>query len=108
MKPGIRFKLFLGSLVLIGLSIAVAELYLSRTLENQLTERIRGELLIRAGLVAERVSSATAQLDSAIVEPLADTLGPASGARVTIVRPDGTVAGDSEVLQERLGRLENH
>ena len=108
LKPGIRAKLFAGSLVLIGLSIAAAELYLSRALETQLTDRIRGELLIRAALAAERVADAVPQLDAAAADRLADTLGAVSGTRVTLVRPDGTVAGDSEVEVERLARVENH
>jgi two-component system phosphate regulon sensor histidine kinase PhoR len=107
-RLGIRLKLFLGSLVLIGISIAAAELYLAETLESQLTERIRADLIIRAGLIAQRVATAVTQLDDTAADALADELGPIAGVRVTLVRPDGTVAGDSEVQTARLPHLENH
>src|SRR4051812_21855001 len=108
MKLGIRAKLFVGALILIGVAIAAADLYLSRALEAQITERIRDDLLVRAGLVAERAASEVATLDEARTDALAHELGAIAGARVTLVRADGTVAGDSEVSRERLGRLENH
>jgi two-component system phosphate regulon sensor histidine kinase PhoR len=107
-KPGIRVKLFLGSLVLIGISIAAAELYLAHALEKQLTERIRADLLTRAGLVARRVGSAAGPFDNAMGDALAHELGNIAGGRVTLVRPDGTVGGDSEVGLDGLAKLENH
>jgi two-component system phosphate regulon sensor histidine kinase PhoR len=106
---GIRFKLFLGSLALIGISIVAAELYLSQALENQLTDRIRADLIVRARLIAQRIASTGVRLsDETSADGLADELGAASGVRVTLVRPDGTVAGDSEVDAARLPKIENH
>src|SRR5690349_14395221 len=96
LKLGIRSKLFLGSLALIGVAVFAAEAYLSRALEKQLTERFAGELVIRARLVAERFASSPLRLDDAhAIDTLADELGSISAMRVTIVRPDGTVSGDS-------------
>ncbi|MGZ5119340.1 MAG: ATP-binding protein, partial [Burkholderiales bacterium] len=46
--------------------------------------------------------------DEPSADALADELGAASGVRVTLVRPDGTVAGDSEVDAARLPKIENH
>ncbi|HEV7393956.1 MAG TPA: HAMP domain-containing protein, partial [Burkholderiales bacterium] len=109
MTLGIRFKLFLGSLALIGISIVAAELYLSQALENQLTDRIRADLIVRARLIAQRIASTGVRLsDETSADGLADELGAASGVRVTLVRPDGTVAGDSEVDAARLPKIENH
>ena len=108
MKLGIRIKLFLASLVLIGISIAAAELYLAHALEKQLTERIRADLLTRAGLVARGVSAAAGRFDDATGDALAHELGDIAGARVTLVRLDGTVGGDSEVDVDGLAKLENH
>jgi two-component system phosphate regulon sensor histidine kinase PhoR len=106
---GIRSKLFLGSLVLIGISIFAAELYMSQALEGQLTDRIRADLIVRARLIAERIASTGVRLsDEPSADALADQLGAASGVRVTLVRPDGTVAGDSEVDATRLPKIENH
>ncbi|HEX2825519.1 MAG TPA: ATP-binding protein [Burkholderiales bacterium] len=108
MRLGIRSKLFIGALVLIGVAVAAAELYLSHALERQLTERIRGDMLKRAALIADRAATGAASLDEAGADALADSLGRIAGVRVTLVRPDGTVAGDSEVERGQLARLENH
>ncbi|MDB5928131.1 MAG: hypothetical protein JWN13_7067, partial [Betaproteobacteria bacterium] len=62
MTLGIRSKLFLGSLVLIGISIFAAELYMSQALEGQLTDRIRADLIVRARLIAERIASTGVRL----------------------------------------------
>ena len=107
---GIRFKLFLALVGLIALAIVTAEFYLSGVLETRLTERIRSELLVRSQLVAERVTAEPAAdlRDERTYDALADRLGAASGARVTLVRKDGTVAGDSEVELKELSKLENH
>ena len=109
MKLGIRAKLFLVSLALIGIAVLATEAYLSRALQSQLTERIRADLVVRARLIAERVASAPVELDEARgADALADTLGRVSGMRVTIIRVDGTVAGDSEVDLPQLASVENH
>jgi len=111
MKMGIRLKLFLVSVGLIVFSLVVADFYLSRVLEKQLTERIREDLLTKARLVAERVKATGAEpalRDERVYDALADELGRLSAARVTLVRRDGTVAGDSEVEAKNLRSLENH
>ena len=46
--------------------------------------------------------------DLAAWDALADDLGRTSGARVTIIRPDGVVLGDSEVALGDVGRMDNH
>src|SRR5687767_5005130 len=63
LRLGIRFKLFLGSLALIGLAVVAAEVYLSTALERQLTERISSDLAVRARLLAERVLSSSLSLN---------------------------------------------
>ena len=109
MKLGIRFKLFLVSLLLIGISVLTAEIYLSNALEHQLTERIRGDLLVRARLIAQRVAASGVPFDEdAAADALADELGRAAGVRVTLVRNDGRVAGDSEVELTGLPQVESH
>ncbi len=93
---------------MILISIACAELYLAHTLESQLTERLRADLLIRAGLVARRIAAATPRLDNPHAAALAIEQAQIAGARITLVRLDGSVAGDSEVDTTRLATLENH
>lgn len=106
---GIRGKLFLVSLGVIGTVLVAAELYLSNVLETQLTDRIRQDLLVRARLVAQRVESTSAALsDARAADAIADTTSKAAGVRITLIRDDGTVAGDSGLDVKDLGGLENH
>jgi two-component system phosphate regulon sensor histidine kinase PhoR len=107
-KTGIRIRLFLSSLALIGIALTAAELYLSHALESDLTARISSDLITRAKLVARRVAADPAGVNNADADALADQLGRDAGARVTLLRLDGTVAGDSEVEAGRLSGLENH
>lgn len=109
MKLGIRFKLFLLSLGLIAVSVVAADLYLTDALDRQLTERIRGDLIIRVELVAHQAASKSAALDDhAAWDALADELGRLARVRVTLIRKDGVVLGDSEVDAPEIARLENH
>ena len=109
MKLGIRSKLFFVSLGLIAVSVVAADLYLTGALDLQLTERIRDDLFVRAGLVAQRAASATAGPEEyAAWDALADELGRIARGRVTLIRKDGVVLGDSDVEATELVRLENH
>lgn len=109
MKLGIRSKLLLFSLALIAVATLAAEMYLSRALERQLTERIRADLLVRAKLVAQRVAARMAALDDPRTsDALADEMAHVAAARVTIVHLDGTVVGDSDLSVAELSQAENH
>jgi two-component system phosphate regulon sensor histidine kinase PhoR len=108
-KLRIRLKLFLFSLGLIAASLLVAEAYLSRTLQRQLTDGIRDDLLVRARLAAERVHATGGALeDVKVADALARELAAAARARVTLVDMAGVVKGDSEVELALLPRVENH
>ena len=109
MKLGIPLKLFLFSIALIAVSVVAAEMYLARTLEAQLLEHIRSDLLVRAQLVAQRVASRMAALDDmSTADALADEMASVADARVTLIHRDGTVAGDSELDAMQLAAVENH
>ena len=109
MKLGIRSKLFLVSLGLIVVSVVAADLYLTDALDRQLTGRIRDDLFVRAGLAAHQAASATAGIEEhAAWDALANQLGRIARGRVTLIRKDGVVLGDSEIEGADLARLENH
>ncbi|HEY2511966.1 MAG TPA: ATP-binding protein [Polyangiaceae bacterium] len=109
MKLGVRLKLFLVSVCFIALSAIVAHAYGSSRVEDALTASLREDLWGRANLVALGVSSNATPLDDlAAWDVVADALGNAAGARVTLIRADGTVLGDSEVPVNGLRTLENH
>ena len=109
MKVGARGKLFLVSLTLLVFTVAAAELYLLPTVEHDLTGRIRDDLYIRLHLVAERAAAqALAGNGETDWDSLADRLGAIAQTRVTFIRTDGLVLGDSEVAAKDLDTLENH
>jgi two-component system phosphate regulon sensor histidine kinase PhoR len=107
---GVRAKLFLVSIALIAASVAAADAYLTPTIASRLTESTRVSLLSRARLAAREASSFPhpATADLAAWDGLADSLGRAAGARVTIIRADGSVLGDSEVPVTDVPRMDNH
>ncbi|MBI5507314.1 MAG: PAS domain-containing protein [Deltaproteobacteria bacterium] len=109
MRLGIRSKLFLVSLGLIVATVVPADAILTHGLEADLLARIRDDLAVRLALAEKIVSAAVAAVDDlAAWDALADELGRRSGCRVTLVRKDGVVVGDSEVELERVAALDNH
>jgi two-component system, OmpR family, phosphate regulon sensor histidine kinase PhoR len=107
-KVGVRGKLFLVSLALLVVSVAVSEIYLVPAVERDLTGRIEEDLHVRLELVAERAATLATAEGTHDWDALADRLGPAAQARVTLIRADGVVVGDSEVSRESLQKLDNH
>ena len=109
MKLGIRAKLFIISVGVILASGMAAHLYLRAQLERTTAERIRQHLAVRADLVGMRASQFHAPLDDIPAwQALAVELAGHARARVTLIRRDGVVLGDSGVALERVRRLENH
>lgn len=109
MKLGVRLKLFLVSVCFIALSAVFAHAYGSSRVEDALTASLREDLFGRANLVALEASSNPAALDDFVAwDAEADSLANAAGARVTLIRADGTVLGDSEVPTNGLRGMENH
>ena len=109
MRFGVRLKLFVVSLALIALSLGSADLYLTQAFEPQLTQRFQDDLVVRARLAAREASVQASPLDDlAAWDSLADDVGRAADARVTFVRRDGVVIGDSDVDLTGLRALENH
>jgi two-component system phosphate regulon sensor histidine kinase PhoR len=106
---GFRLKLFLASVGLIVLATLGADLYLARALADDLGRRIDEDALVRLRLLEGEVSHIGDPLDDITAWDLvADDLGARAAARVTIVRLDGTVIGDSEVARADLPRVANH
>ncbi len=107
MRLGLRWKLFLYA---VGVSLAVlipGAFYLQHELRATLSERIERELetdLHAARILFEAAGARTPEE----IDPLADRLGAALGARVTVIGVDGRLLGDSDVDLGRLARVENH
>jgi two-component system phosphate regulon sensor histidine kinase PhoR len=108
-KLGIRGKLFLASLALILISVGAADAYLTRALDTNLVRRVQDDLFVRLRWVEHEASASSAALDDrASWDKLADDLGRRSEGRVTVIRADGVVLGDSEVSAAELVHVENH
>jgi two-component system, OmpR family, phosphate regulon sensor histidine kinase PhoR len=106
----VRTKLFLVSIALIAVSMAAADAYLTSAIGRHLTRSIQADLLVRAHLVAREAAASPAPLarDEPSWDVLADSLGDAARVRVTLIRADGLVLGDSDVPADELKNLENH
>ncbi|QDG52881.1 cell wall metabolism sensor histidine kinase WalK [Persicimonas caeni] len=106
-----RAKLFLVSLVLmavVGLSSAA---YLENALRGWLVSRIESELKHSARAADALLVSAIDADDPsniAAIDPLADRMGEATDSRVTVIRTDGVVLGDSELSVDEVNAVENH
>jgi len=107
-RISVRTKLFLVSIALIVASMGAADAYLTSNVATHLSDAIRSDLLVRARLVARESSSLRAPLDDLSAwQGLASDLARTADARLTIIRRDGTVLGDSETSLAELPRLDN-
>jgi two-component system phosphate regulon sensor histidine kinase PhoR len=108
-KLGIRGKLFLVSLLLITLSMAVANAFLAGELDRELSRKATDELRVRLSLIERDVSAARMPLDDLERwDELADALGTRARGRVTLVRLDGVVIGDTDLDGTALRTVEAH
>jgi two-component system phosphate regulon sensor histidine kinase PhoR len=89
---------------------ALLGLYLPTTLRAAQLEQLRSNLANEARMVAEVARPAAATGDAAAAQALAQRLGAAAGARVTLIAADGRVLGDSEAdpatMESHAGRPE--
>jgi signal transduction histidine kinase len=95
-------RLLLYSLTVIAVFVVAIVGIIDRRLHARIVEEISSELAREARLVGSQWKS----LDGA--DALADAAGRALGHRVTLIRSDGVVIGDSEFNGARLLTLENH
>jgi two-component system phosphate regulon sensor histidine kinase PhoR len=106
---GIRAKLFLASLSLMAAAVLATDAFVSRRLESELTARIRDELLVRLTLVAGDAAAAGLPLDRVPQwDMLADELATRARGRVSFIRRDGLLLGDSDLTPTELTIAENH
>ena len=107
MKTSIRWKL-LGSYLLIALVMGGAlYFHLLNALERQLAESVTEHLLNEGSLASLTASTGIRDLRRD-APGIATEIGRRISARVTVMAPDGTVVGDSEVPADRLSGIDNH
>lgn len=107
MSIGIRGKIVLLSLALITAAGLASGIVLEAQLRDWLEERLVAELVGYAASARVLVERSPAMSIEAI-EPLADSVGEAIGARVTVIAADGRVLGDSELSRAEVHTVENH
>lgn len=96
MLASIRLRIALAYIVLVALSLFGLGLYLNRSEQARLRDRIEAELSSEAYLAGEAVApllARGAEIDE--IDALVKRLGAEADARITIVRRDGVVLGDS-------------
>lgn len=98
----LRSRLLLGALLVIAVQVVVVVLLVQR----QLSSSLRDDAV--AGLVREAQVVAAHWTADADPQTLALTDGRALGHRVTLIRADGVVIGDTDVETDSLGTLQNH
>lgn len=107
MRIKIQWKLMASYLALVILIGTVLYGYLNHTLRNNLDTEIRENLFNETRLVKIMSTKEIADLDRD-APTLARIVGKEIKARVSVIRSDGKVAGDSELTDVELGKLENH
>ena len=96
-------RLLLGALLVVGFLAVAIITVVDRQIGARLSDDATTFLAREARLVGELW-----QRDSTFPDSLADRSGRALGRRVTLVRPDGVVIGDSEFDDGALAALQNH
>lgn len=105
---GIRTKLFLVSVVLIGLVGLVSGVFLEGRLHGWILDRVQHELTRHARTVRVTVEGLPQLAGVHDADALADAVGAAIDARVTIIDDTGKVLGDSSVDEAALVNTEDH
>ncbi len=100
------------------LATSFAFFYARRELELRVVSEVESDLKTRATLMAGRASELLLKSSYTddlapdalrqVWQPLAVEMGRQGHCRVTIIRRDGLVLGDSDVSEARLATLENH
>lgn len=109
MRLGIRGKLFILSLSLVALSTLIFLGYARADLEAKTVHRIEEELAVRLALgVLEVKPSMTEDEHFSGWQQLCERLARASRTRVTVIRKDGVVVGDSSRTSPEMTSMENH
>ena len=104
-KKTLHRQLYLSYLLITLLSLGAIGGYTVSALHNFYYEQTSADLESRTRLVQHQVSSHFASGNIPALKRLAETLGQPGAQRVTLILPDGTVAGDSEETPER---MDNH
>lgn len=99
-----RWKLLVSYLVLALLMAGTLLIYINWSLEHRLIDESRANLLQQARLARLLLENSNGRTP----QRMAEQLGSAIKARVTLIAADGQVLGDSDVRSDQVASLENH
>src|SRR3990172_5685533 len=106
MKQGIFKRIFILYAIIILLSVFLIELYITDTVRKNYRDNLKENLSIQATLI----SSGIPFRPPSPLDALCRRLKEASGARITVIAPNGKVIGDSDTASNHMdnhaGRLE--
>ena len=107
MTVGFRGKVFAAALGVAAAALALATAIIAWELRREersvIEQRLRDQAMLIADLLAQNAAVSGPGIDEE-----ADRLADAIDGRVTLIRSDGVVVGDSSVDGEALAALENH
>lgn len=106
MRPGVRTKLFLVSLLLMVVVGGASAIYLERSLRGVFERRVEDQLRQHARSVRQSLEFGRPGRDR--LDALITGLGRATDARITLIDPEGRVLADSEVPEGELDALDDH
>lgn len=95
-------RILLGAIAVVGFLVVTIVVVVNRQLSQRLRDETTKNLAREARFVATQWTPTTNP------SVLARTAGVALGRRVTLIREDGVVLGDTDFEGEALARLENH
>ena len=111
MKLRISFQgwVLLGSFFVVLCTLIFVAVILQGSLRGQLVQNVQTALYKELNLVGEVIKDRwQSQASLAQNDKMADQIGRSLNLRLTLIRPDGVVVGDSHVALKELERLENH
>jgi two-component system, OmpR family, phosphate regulon sensor histidine kinase PhoR len=107
-RRSIALKLTLTLIGFVAISSAVAGLYLSRALQAFAVESLETRLGAVAAVAHDEAAAALRSGTPASMQELVGRIARSTGARVTLIGPDGRVLGESERGPGDLVAMDNH
>jgi two-component system, OmpR family, phosphate regulon sensor histidine kinase PhoR len=107
-RRSIALKLTLTLIGFVAISSAVAGLYLSRALQAFAVESLETRLGAVAAVAQDEAAAALRSGTPASMQELVGRIARSTGARVTLIAPDGRVLGESERGLGDLAAMNNH
>ena len=105
---GIRSRIFFIVFVLLTISIAITYVVAERDLNNTFKQQTLNELEKQANLLVISVGNLNRFDDINTADLFANELGSASNSRITFIKNDGQVIGDSELDFDEISIIDNH